>query len=244
MAGDKSRRPAGFFAARRLNDARRDSPFHPRNESRDTICWMMKAWEVTAITNFIAAGEAFLAAGFLLGRTPFSASAAFFWALAVLFLAAGFLFGGLDHGFFEPKGNTRSRMIMQKATWICAGIVTFFTLLTALYQFAPLEWRLPILFLGLVQLLAFCFFAIRTRDFRVVIVNYAPILLILLVLNLFGLVSGSGSWFFIIGILISIAASVLQAMGVDKFSPLDRNGLYHVVLMAAVAFLFIGGLGL
>jgi hypothetical protein len=204
----------------------------------------MKALEVTAMTNFIAAGEAFFAAGFLLGRTPFGASAAFFWGLTILFLAAGFLFGGLDHGFFEAKGNTRGRMIMQKVTWICAGIMTFFTLLTALYQFAPLEWHLPVILLGLVQLLAFCFFAIRTHHFRVVIVNYAPILLILLVLNIIGLPSGSGSGFIIIGILISIAASVLQALGVDRFSPFDRNGLYHVVLMAAVAFLFIGGLGL
>jgi hypothetical protein len=204
----------------------------------------MKAWELTALTNFIAAGEAFLAAGFLLGRTPFGASAAFFWALAVLFLAAGMLIGGLDHGFFEPKGNTRGRMIIQKITWICAGIMIFFTLLTALYQFAPIGWRVPIVIIGLVQFLVFCFFAIRIHNFVVVILNYAPILLILLVLNLIGLPSGSGSWWFINGTLISIAASVLLALGVDKFSPLDRNGLYHIVLMAAVAFFFAGGLGL
>ncbi len=76
------------------------------------------------------------------------------------------------------------------------------------------------------------------------ILNYAPILLILLALNIVGLPSGSGSWFFIIGILISIFASVIQALGVDRFSPLDHDGLYHVVVMAAVAFLFAGGLGL
>lgn len=204
----------------------------------------MKAWEVTAITNFLAAGEAFLAAGFLLGRIPFGVSAAFFWGLTVLFLAAGLLLGGLDHGFFEPKGNTLGRMILRKVTWICVGITTFFTLLTALYRFAPAGWRFPVIIIGLLQLLTFCFFAIRSRNFLVVIINYAPVLLILLALNIFGLPSGSGSWFFIIGILISIAASVIQALGVDKFSPLDRNGLYHVIVMAAVVFFFIGGLAL
>ena len=204
----------------------------------------MRAWEVTAITNFIAAGEAFLAAGFLLGRAPLSASASGFWGLTMLFLAAGLLAGGIDHGFFEQKGDTRGRMIMQKITRIFIGITTFFTLLTALYQFAPFGWRSPIVIIGLVQFLIFCFFAIRIHNYLVVIINYAPILLILLVLNIIGLPSGSGSWWFIIGFLLSIIASVVQALGVDRFSPLDRNGLYHVVLMAAVAFFFIGGLKL
>lgn len=200
--------------------------------------------EVTAITNFLAAGEAFLAAGFLLGRAPLSASAATCWAFATLFLAAGLLAGGLDHGFFEPKGDTRGRMIMQKITWFFVGVTTFFTLLTALYQFAPVGWRLPFIVVGLVQLIIFFFLALRIDNFLVVIINYAPVLIILLILNIVGLSSGSGSWFFIVGILISIAASGVQALGVDRFAPLDRNGLYHIVMMVAIVFLFLGGLGL
>jgi hypothetical protein len=204
----------------------------------------MKALEVTAVTNFLAAGEAFLAAGFILGRAPIAASAAAFWSLAMLFLAAGLLAGGLDHGFFEPKGDTLARRIMQKATWVCAGVMTFFTLLTAVYQFAPALCRLPLAILGLAQLAVFCFFALRTRNFLVVILNYAPIMLILLLLNIAGLSSGSGSWWFIAGILVSAAASILQAAGFDRFSPLDRNGAYHVLLMAAILAFFAGGLHL
>jgi hypothetical protein len=205
---------------------------------------MMKAWEVTSITNFVAAGEAFLAAGFLLARNGISATAGCFWGLAMLFLALGMLIGGIDHGFFEQKGDSRGRMILQKATWICTGVMTFFTLLTALYRFAPAGWRVPVALIGLAQFLIFCCFAIRIHKYLVVIINYAPVLLILLVLNIVGLASGPGSWWFIAGILISIAASGLQALGVDRFSPVDRNGLYHIILMAAIAFLFAGGLGL
>jgi hypothetical protein len=211
---------------------------------RDTICRMMKTWEVTAITNFLAAGEAFLAAGFLLGRAPRAASAQTFWGLTLLFLAAGLLAGGINHGFFEQKNDPRGRVIMQKATWICTGIMTFFTLLTALYRFAPNEWRAPVVIAGVAQFLVFCFFAIRIDKYLVVILNYAPVLLILLALNIAGLSSGSGSWLVIIGILISLLASLVQALGVDAFSPLDHDGLYHVILMAAVAFFFAGGLGL
>jgi hypothetical protein len=178
---------------------------------------MMKTWEVTSITNFVAAGEAFLAAGYLLGRIDLSATAAC---------------------------CSRGRMIMQKATWICIGIMTFFTLLTALYRFASVGWHIPVAIIGFVQFLIFCFFAVRIHKYLVVIINYAPILLLLLVLNLIGLPSGSGSWWFITGILISIAASGLQALGVDNFSPVDRNGLYHIVTMGAIIFFFIGGLDL
>jgi hypothetical protein len=71
----------------------------------------------------------------------------------MLFLAAGLLAGGLDHGFFEPKGDTPGRRIMQKVTWICIGIMTFFTLLTTVYLFAPAEWRLPLVLLGFIQFL-------------------------------------------------------------------------------------------
>jgi hypothetical protein len=204
----------------------------------------MKPWEVTAMTNFLAAGEAFLAAGFLLGRAPLSPSAAFFWALATLCMAAGLLIGGLDHGFFEPKGNTRGRVIMQQTTWIFAGLMTFFVLQTAAYQLTDGTWRLPLLVLGLLQLAVFCFFAVRTRNFLVVILNYAPVLLFLLAVNCLLLASGSGSGYLILGVLISIAASAAQAAGVDRFFPLDRNGLYHVLIMVAVVFLFLGGLNL
>jgi hypothetical protein len=66
----------------------------------------------------------------------------------------------------------------------------------------------------------------------------------LLTANILGLRLGLGSGYLIAGILISIAASAAQAAGIDRFSPLDRNGLYHVLVMVAVVFLFLGGLGL
>jgi hypothetical protein len=34
---------------------------------------------------------------------------------------------------------------------------------------------------------------------------------------------------------------VVQALGVDVFSPLDRNGLYHLLAMLGVALAAYGG---
>src|ERR1035437_3972672 len=40
----------------------------------------------------------------------------------------------------------------------------------------------------------------------------------------------------------SRVASGIQAASVDVFSPLDRNGLYHLLSMVGVAFLYLGGM--
>jgi hypothetical protein len=199
----------------------------------------VKAWEVTAITNFTLAGEAFFAAGFLLGKMPFVVSARSFWTLAVLFFAVGFLVAGIDHGFFEPKGNTRARLIVQKVSWFCGGITTFLITISTAYQFASGSLRLALLVVGLALLIIFLIVAIRIHHFLVVLINYVPILLLLLILNIMGLASGSGSWYMILGITISILAAVFEGFGVDIFVPVDRHGLYHLVMMVAVAFLFL-----
>jgi hypothetical protein len=66
-------------------------------------------------------------------------------------------------------------------------------------------------------------------------------MVLLLVMNLIGLKNGTGSWVMIAGILILFAASAIQELGVDVFSPLDRNGLYHLISMAGVVLVFLGG---
>jgi hypothetical protein len=77
-----------------------------------------------------------------------------------------------------------------------------------------------------------------------VILNYSPIMLLFLVMNVIGLRSGRGSRPMIGGILILFLASAIQAAGINTFTPLDRNGLYHVVSMIGVVFLYRGGMRL
>jgi len=111
------------------------------------------------------------------------------------------------------------------------------------FEFNP-GAQLIVLVVALVQLGAFAAAVILLDSFLVVIIDYAPAVILLLVLSILGLSVGTGSWQMIVGLALSVAASLLQALGVDRFSPLDRNGLYHLVLMAATVFLFLGGLRL
>jgi len=197
---------------------------------------------VTAITNFLWAAEAFLAAGFLLGRVRSLSTAAGYWALAMLFMGISALSGGIDHGFLEPRGNSPARRAFEKATSVAAGILAFFTLLTVGWQFFAAGARPAFIAAGLLLLAAHLVATFLLDSFLVVILGYAPAIILFLVMSLLGLRSGTGSWQIIAGLLVSAAASLIQALGVDAFSPLDRNGLYHVVLMPATVLLTLGGL--
>ena len=95
--------------------------------------------------------------------------------------------------------------------------------------------------MGCFSLSVYTLLVLRIDDFLVVILNYVPVMVLLLVMNLIGLKNGTGSWVMIAGILILFAASAIQELGVDVFSPLDRNGLYHLISMAGVLLVFLGG---
>jgi predicted phage tail protein len=200
--------------------------------------------QVTAITNFIWAGEALAGAGFLLARAGSAASAAGFWALAMMSMGVSALVGGIDHGFFEPEGKTPAHRALEKAKNIAAGVIAFFALLTVGRQFFGPKAQAVFLVIACAQLGAFVVATLLLDSFLVVILDYAPAMILLLVMSLLGLASGAGSWQMVVGLVLSTAASVVQALGVDRFSPLDRNGLYHLILMAATVFLFLGGLRL
>ena len=199
------------------------------------------ALRVTAVTNFVWACEVFLLAGLLLGDAPSARSAAAAWGAALLLMGIGALLGGIDHGFLEPHGDSRLRVLVQRLMWVSVGVLTFFALLTIGLQFAsPGTFRI-LLIAGIVQLAVFTVLVVFVNHFLVVIVNYAPVMILFLVLNVVGLRAGTGSPAMVAGLGLSFVASAVQAIGVDVFHPVDRDGLYHIVLMLSSVFLFLGG---
>ena len=137
-----------------------------------------------------------------------------------------------------------ARYTLQRINWLVLGGTTFCTLMTTSRQFFPHRIQPIVTLLGVLQLVIFAVLVFTVGDFLVVILNYAPVMLLLLVCSLLGLRSGTGTWPMIIGLVILVLASAIQALGVDTFSPLDQSGLYHVISMAGVVFLYLGGLQL
>ena len=203
----------------------------------------MTALAVTAITNFILACETFLFTGMLVKTEKAPQSASWFWTWALGLLGLSALLGGIDHGFVEPLEGAACYPL-QRINWLALGGTTFCALMTTSRQFFPRNIQRVVTVLGVLQLLAFAVLVFAVGDFLVVILNYAPVILLLLVCSLLGLRSGTGTWPMVSGLVILVLASAIQALGVDTLSPLDRNGLYHVISMVGVVFLYLGGLQL
>lgn len=198
----------------------------------------MNVFAITSITNIILACEVFFLAG-MLSRTPMHRfSAAWFWSGAMALLGLAALVGGIDHGFFEASGLPRYSI--QRFNWIVLGAMTFFILMTTAAQFFPRRVRPLFLIFGLIQFGADTVAVLLIDSFLDVILNYAPVMLLLLAMNVMGLKHGTGSRAMIAGILVLFAASAVQSLGVDVFSPLDHNGLYHLASMLGVVFLYHG----
>jgi ABC-type uncharacterized transport system permease subunit len=176
------------------------------------------------------------------GRPKVRFSAAWYFSGVLLLLGVAALLGGIDHGFFEPANMPR--YLIQRSDWIVLGGVTFCLLMTTAKQFFPPAVRRVVLFAAVVQFAANTAVVLLVDSFLDVILNYGPVMLLLLIMSCIGLRGGRGSPWMAAGILILFAASGIQAAGVDVFTPLDRNGLYHLLSMIGVAFLYLGGVGL
>jgi hypothetical protein len=194
----------------------------------------LTALAVTAITDFILAGEVLFLAGLTAAVRKSRFSAAWFWAGTMLLLGLGALLGGIDHGFFEPAGLPR--YAIQRVNWIVLGGMTFCLLMaTAKQYFSPAIQRV-LLIAGIIQFAVDTVAVLTIDSFLDVILNYLPVIVLLLVMSCI-----HRSWEMVAGILIQFAASAIQSIGVDTLSPLDHNGLYHVISMVSVWFLYRGG---
>lgn len=204
----------------------------------------MSAESVTAITDFLIGLETAFFAGMLFAVPSAKSSPLRSWSWAVLLLALAAFLGGVDHGFAAVDWPAQARSVVTRLTWVTLAFMTCFVLLTTGSGYFSARAYRVIRLVAYVQLVGFVGLSFASDSYLVVIVNYAPVILLLLAMNVLGLRSGKGSVDLVIGISILLVATVIQAAGVDVFSPLDRNGLYHVVTMLGIPFLYRGGLRL
>lgn len=199
---------------------------------------------VSALTDFILAAEAFFVAGFLFAHPKVRYSAAWFWQAAMFMLAVGAFLGGVDHGFVQPITDAEGRRAIQHSTWLALGVLTFATLQTTSRQFLSSRWWRVGTTVATVQLLLFAVSVPVFNSFAVVVVNYAPVMLVALVCNIRGLRDGTGSWPMITGIAVVLVSSSLHAARIGLTAAFDYNGVYHVGMMVAVLLTCRGGLTL
>lgn len=205
---------------------------------------MIDSLAITAITNFLLACELFFLVGLFAAVEKERFSAAWYWQAALLLLALSALVGGIDHGFVEPLGDTPARRLLMRTNWLLLGLTTAVVLLTTARQFWSPRWQRPAAGVAVAQFLLLALLVVVVDRFIVVIANYAPVIVLLLAFSVWGLRNGRGSRAMVIGLTIMIAASLVQVLRVGVFYPLDHNGLYHLIAMVGVIFLYRGGLQL
>lgn len=199
----------------------------------------MSSLAVTSITNVLLAGLVFALAA-RMSRIPKDRFSAAWYLNGVLWLlGAAAVIGAVDHGYFEPA--ERPRYFIQRADWIVLAGVTFCLLMSAVKQFFEPRFQRMLLTVAAVQFVVDCSIVLFVDSFLDVVLNYAPVVLLLLAMNFVGLKDGSGSRAMIAGLLILSAASAIQAAGWDALSPMDHNGVYHVLSMPGAALLYLGG---
>ena len=197
-----------------------------------------QAW--TAVTNFIVAGEMYFFAGLFFNRTHARFSASWLWAVSMLLMATNMMIGGIDHGFVENLFSVEVDPL-ERINWTVIGVMTLTVFAaTARQYFKPSVERI-LLILAAVQFVIYLVVMFMNEDFLVVIINYAPVLLLLLVCTAFGLKNGTGRWSMVLGIVIAFIASGVQAADIDTFSPINNDGLYHIILFFGAIFLYLGG---
>lgn len=194
---------------------------------------------VTAVTNLMVSGTVLYLAWRMAQAPRERYSAAWYWNAMFVLLGTGGVLGGIDHGLYETLAWPRYGI--QHLTWIALGAMTFCILMTTATQCFGRRGRSVLLALGAVQFAAALVAFFRFDTFLVVVVNYLPVVLFWLAMNVHGLSRGTGSREMIAGLVILLAGSAIQTLGVDTFSPLDHNGLYHLIAMAGSVYLYRGG---
>ncbi|MCG8603552.1 hypothetical protein MJD09_00945, partial [bacterium] len=167
-----------------------------------------------------------------------------FWNFAFIATALGAIMGGTSHGFALYL-NAFFQAFIWKATIYAIGFASFFMLSGTVIASVKNPARRWLLLLATVQLAVYCIWMLTHEDFKYVIYDYVPAMLIVVALQIFAYwqtKSKSAKWI-ISGIIVSFAAAGIQQSGFTLHQHFNHNDLYHVIQMGGM-YLFYRGVSL
>jgi fucose 4-O-acetylase-like acetyltransferase len=182
---------------------------------------------MTLVTDYVLAAVT-ASLGLLLWNKRAGHISRLFWCIAFAALALGAFLGGTWHGFVQSGS-------LWIATLVAVGIAS--CAIVAGSSFATLTGapRNILLWLAGGKLLFYLNGLLERADFRVVIVDSGIAFAVVLALHLWRF----NGWI-VAGILVSVAAALVQASGFALHQHFNHNDLYHVMQIAAMALLYRG----
>jgi hypothetical protein len=199
---------------------------------------------MTLFTDYLLAALV-LAFAIRLGRRGPEQRAILLWSLAFYASAAAAFAGGTWHGFhlYLPP---LAALLLWKLTVFAVGLAALFLFAGALFAATDGALRRLLLALAVSKFLVYAAWMVFHDDFRYVIYDYAPTLLIVLLLECaawWKRREESAPWI-IGGIAVSFLGAGVQASGFALHEHFNHNDLYHVIQMGAFWMLYRGGLRL
>ena len=198
---------------------------------------------VTMLTDYLL-GSLAVALGLKLlpARGQRSWSAKSLWSMAFFALAAASFIGGSHHGFSLMLSAGWRDWSWLLTLW-SIGVASFFVFSGTTRD--AFSGRTVTLLTGFaaVQLAVYVIWTWSRPDFLWAIVDYAPAMVYLLVLQAVAWALGrpSGKWM-VAGVLVCFVGAGIQQSGVEFHKHFNYNDLYHLVQMVGVYLLYRGAL--
>ncbi len=163
------------------------------------------------------------------------------WNFALIATAAAALRGGTSHGFALLLTPFMQAAIW-KATIYAVGFASFFMLTGTLVANTVNPLRRWLLALTVLKLLLYGIWMVGHSEFKYVIWDYVPAMVLVLILELQAYVSrrdAAAGWI-VAGVLVSFLAAGVQLSGWAPHPHFNHNDLYHVIQMGAIYLLYRG----
>lgn len=205
--------------------------------------WRGVTEPMTVATNAVLALLAFGFAARLAHRSAAEGSAAG-WCLAAAMLATGLaaVVGALAHGT-DPARGAALRDRFWRAALYTTGLIGAASVASVAFFAARGSARTAILAFAAIKLVVFIVRVARRPEFSVAATDYGGALAIMLAGAALMAVRhrAPGMAWLIAGVLVSLAAGIVQARRLALHRHFNHNDLYHVIQMAALYAFYRGG---
>ena len=161
--------------------------------------------------------------------------AARLWGCGFLAMAAGAFFGGTAHGFadwFDPVQHA----LVWKATTYSIGLASFFLLAATGAGALPCTASRALVAIAAVKLAVYLWWMASHDEFRYVIYDYGPSMLVVLAGHLWAWRARGFDWarWIVVGVVVSFVGAGVQLSGFALNEHFNHNDLYHVIQMAGL----------
>lgn len=198
----------------------------------------------TALTDWALSALAVVLGLRLLRRTSRGAVVALsrrLWAWSFLALAGAALLGGTSHAL-GPDRWPAVRASLWPVTYAAVGLANLFLLAGAAAAVLPPGARRPAFVLLGLRFLAFVVLVLPSCQLRLVVIDNALSLLLLLLSALERIRRGDQAGRLLLaGILVTIAGGLVQSQRLAPHPLVNHNDLFHVLLMAGLLLFYRAG---